>query len=183
MNDASVFSVKKALPNFKALGPKFGKNAARVAEVVRSFDENIIEQLLSEKSYALDKNAIKGSVTLDDVEVVTESRDGLIVQCNGDMSIALDITLTDGLLREGLVREFINRIQNMRKEAGFEVTDRIILSYTATPDLARAIAEHETHIQSETLAVSLGTPFEAHKFSRSWEFSGQSVEIGIEKMH
>jgi isoleucyl-tRNA synthetase len=182
VDDPKIFLLKKAVPNFRTLGPKFGKNASEVAAMVSNFSEDIIEAIEEKKSYSMEVSGIKGSVSLDDFEIVNESRDGFVVQSDGDISIALDTTLTEELIQEGLVREFINRVQTMRKEAGFDVTDRIKLSYSATPGLSEAIEEHNAHIKSETLAVTVGTPFAKCKFSRSWEFSDQSVQVGIEKI-
>ncbi|MDH7516201.1 MAG: DUF5915 domain-containing protein, partial [Bacteroidota bacterium] len=152
----SELVVKRAKPVFKALGPKFGKAAQAVAERIKTFSPQEIETLERTGILRVDIGGNEVAVSRAEVEIVHEDIQGLTIGVDQDLVIALDTKLTDDLVDEGLAREFVNRVQNLRKEKGFEVVDRIAILYR-TPErrLHDAIQRCAPYIQTETLAVKL----------------------------
>jgi len=176
--------VKKAKPVFKNLGPTFGSYVNQVSDIIRGFDTDEIEKLEKGESIRISlDNGKHGEVTLNDVEIISESKHGLVVQTEGDITVALDTKLTEDLVAEGLAREFINRIQNMRKDAGFEVTDRIKIFYEASPALHRAVRKKEDYIKQEVLATEMTEPFKKADFDKSWEIDNEKSQIGIQRIN
>jgi len=174
---------KKAKPVFKNLGPTFGSHVNQVSEIIRGFQAGEIEKLEKGESIRISlDNGKHGEVTVDDIEIVTESRHGLVVQVNGDMTVALYTKLNEDLVAEGLAREFINRIQNMRKEADFDVTDRIEIFYEASQALHRAIRTKEDYIMREVLATEIKDSFQKADFDKSWEIDKEKARIGIQRI-
>ncbi|MBD99419.1 MAG: isoleucine--tRNA ligase [Verrucomicrobia bacterium] len=146
--------VKKIKPDFKKLGPKYGKQMKTVAEAVNQMSQEQITQLEQNGSIALDLSDSSIILDIADVEISSEDIPGWLVATEGKYTVALDIQLNDELLNEGIARELVNRIQNFRKEAGFEVTDKIdvMVSHSSIDD---AINDNKDYICSETLAVKL----------------------------
>jgi len=147
--------VKKIKPNFKTLGPRYGRLMKQIAGVVETFDQADIERIEVEGVYHLSIQDESVELLLSDVDIVTEDIPGWVVANSGNLTVALDITLTGVLREEGIARELINRIQNLRKEKGFDVTDKIRLRIEKNTDLAPAIEHNLAYICSETLAESL----------------------------
>jgi len=152
--DANIL-VKKIKPNFKTLGPKYGKLMKQIAEVVETFDQADIARIETEGIYYLPIRNERVELLLSDVDIATEDIPGWVVANSGNLTVALDITVTEGLREEGIARELINRIQNLRKEKGFDVTDKINVKIEKNTDLAPAIEHNLAYICSETLAGSL----------------------------
>ena len=146
--------VKKIKPDFKKLGPKYGKQMKTVAEAVNQMSQEQITQLEQNGSIALDLSDSSIILDIADVEISSEDIPGWLVATEGKYTVALDIQLNNELLNEGIARELVNRIQNFRKEAGFEVTDKIdvMVSHSSIDD---AINDNKDYICSETLAVKL----------------------------
>jgi isoleucyl-tRNA synthetase len=147
--------VKKIKPNFKTLGPRFGKLMKSIAAVINGFGQQEIQDIETEGSY---KIAIEGQeieILLSDVEIITEDIPGWVVTNLGNLTVALDITITEQLQEEGIARELVNRIQNLRKDNGFEVTDNINLTIEKKNGLISAIENNFAYICSETLAEKL----------------------------
>lgn len=150
ITDTAGFITKKIKPNFKALGPKVGKDMKMVAEVVNNLTQEQLSQFENEG-----KHQITGTnyvIELSDVEIIAEDIPGWQVTNMGNLTVALDVTITDELKQEGLSRELINRIQNLRKELNFEVTDRITVTLQNHNLVAAAVAQNKTYICSEILA-------------------------------
>ena len=148
--------VKKARPVFKAIGPKFGKMVNPIVHRIKSFTKAEIDEMESSGAVTVSVDGQEIVLTRDDVEVIHEDIQGLTIGTDDDLVVALDITLTEELVNEGIAREFVNRIQNLRKEKGFEVVDRIAILYqTSEPQLRDAIEQTAAYIQHETLAVKL----------------------------
>lgn len=147
--------VKKIKPNFKTLGPKYGKLMKQIAGVVETFDQEEIARFETEGVYKFSIQDEKIELLLSDVEIITEDIPGWVVANSGNLTVALDITVTESLREEGIARELINRIQNLRKEKGFDVTDKISVRIEKNTDLAPAIEHNIAYICSETLAGSL----------------------------
>jgi isoleucyl-tRNA synthetase len=147
--------VKKIKPNFKTLGPKYGKLMKQIAGVVETFSQADIARIETEGAYQLSVNGENVELLLSDVEIATEDIPGWVVANSGNLTVALDITVTEGLREEGVARELINRIQNLRKDKGFDVTDKISVRIEKNTDLAPAIEHNLAYICSETLAEAL----------------------------
>lgn len=152
LTDDSGVLVKKIKPNFKTLGPKYGKLMKQLAGAISAIDQEGIKQLEKEGTYEISIADEKYNITTEDVEIMTEDIPGWSVATDGQTTIALDITVTDELKEEGLAREFVNRIQNLRKDMDFEVTDRINLIVQESEDTDNAISRFADYICSETLA-------------------------------
>jgi len=153
--DDSGILVKQIKPNFKTLGPKYGKQMKAIAAKIKSFTQDDINQL--EKTGKIDLNIDDKTITLtkNDVEITTQDIPGWLVVTENGITVALDITITDQLREEGIAREFINRIQNLRKESGLEVTDKIILKIQQHEAINNAILNNKDYICSETLATDI----------------------------
>ena len=183
VEDASKIMQKKALPVFKGLGPKFGSHVNQAVDVIRGFGAEEIGRLEKGETIhiSLDKGK-HGEVGPDNVEIVSEALEGFVVQSDGELIVALDTTLTDDLLAEGFAREFVNRVQQMRKEAGFRVTDRIRVYYDAPSVVREAIESKTTYVLGEVLAVALTDCFREGEFHEDWKIDGQTVRVGVERV-
>ncbi|MDX1285924.1 MAG: DUF5915 domain-containing protein, partial [Draconibacterium sp.] len=155
LTDTAGVIKKKIKPNFKALGPKYGKMMKQIAGAVNQLDQNAISFFESSGEYEIIAGEEKIVLTIDDVEIQTEDIPGWTVATEGQMTIALDINVTEELKQEGIAREFINKIQNLRKESNFEVTDRIKLSVAKHVGYNDAVKNHKDYICAQTLADSL----------------------------
>ena len=146
---------KRIKPNFKTLGPRYGKQMKQIAALTAAFTQERIAAIESAPETVLDVDGQRIVVTPADFEITSEDMPGWLVATEGRLTVALDITLTDALKAEGVARELINRIQNLRKEAGFEVTDRIRVAVEATPLTADALSGFADYIAAQTLAVEV----------------------------
>jgi isoleucyl-tRNA synthetase len=155
MNEDDNILVKEIKPDFKKLGPRFGKQMKAVAAAVNAFDQNDISALEKEGSATLLVDGQEIEIGTDDVLITTKDVPGWLVSSDGDLTVALDFTITDELKDEGIAREFVNRIQNLRKDSGLEVTDRIALQIENHSEIERAIKNNLDYICAETLAGSL----------------------------
>ena len=164
--DSDVLT-KQIKPNFKTLGPKFGKDMKLISGVVNQFSADDIKKIEKDGNYLINE-----SITIDisDVEITSKDIPGCIVATNNGLTVALDITLSDELREEGLAREFINRIQNLRKDSGFEVTDKVKIQVEKNDSLTAAIKNNFAYICDETLAVQLD--FEEHSI-----MNGSEIEL------
>ena len=152
MTSDSGILVKKIKPNFKTLGPKFGQQMKAISQAISQFSSEDISTIEQEESYPLNIGDSEIQIELSDVIITTEDIPGWVVTSMNGNTVALDISLSEGLISEGLAREVINRIQNLRKDQGFEVTDRIEITLSAEEKLATAINNNLNYICSETLA-------------------------------
>jgi isoleucyl-tRNA synthetase len=160
--------VKKIKPDFKALGPRYGKWMKQIAAAIAGFTQEDIVQIESAGRYLLNFDGQEIEVLLSDVEIITEDIPGWVVANQGTTTVALDITITEALREEGIARELVNRIQNLRKDKGFEVTDPIIVKVEEHPEIISAMNNNFNYICSETLAKELKilpTVEEKDKFS------------------
>ncbi len=147
--------VKKIKPNFKALGPKYGKLMKIIAANINQWDAAQIAQLEKDEKLSIEIEDEKVEILLSDVEILTEDIPGWLVSTVGQLTVALDITITDELKQEGIARELINRIQNIRKDKQFDVTDRISVTLEKNKVLELAVKNNYSYICSEILAGSL----------------------------
>jgi len=152
VDDASGLLTKRVKPNFKALGPKFGKQMKDVAAAITDMTPDQLSELEQMGTLLL----ATYSLNLTDVEIVTEDIPGWVVASEGTLTVALDVTVTDELRKEGIARDLVNRIQNLRKDRGFAVTDKISIQLERNNDtLAEAVESNRSYIQQEVQAVSL----------------------------
>ncbi|RTZ02144.1 isoleucine--tRNA ligase [Flavobacterium sp. RSP49] len=155
LDDASGVLIKQIKPNFKALGPRFGKDMGMISKEIQGFSAAQISQLDKEGSLSI---VIAGNtviLTQEDVEITSQDIEGWIVANANGITVALDITISPALKQEGIARELVNRIQNIRKDSGFEVTDKIKVQLKRNGLLEQAILENEAYIKSETLTSEL----------------------------
>ncbi|MBU0763988.1 MAG: class I tRNA ligase family protein, partial [Bacteroidetes bacterium] len=155
LSDASGILVKNIKPDFKVLGPRFGKMMKEIAGIIAGFSQEDISRIESEGKINVATAGGPVEILRDDVEIISQDIPGWLVANEGRLTVALDITVTAQLRQEGIAREFINRIQNIRKENGFDVTDKVnilILKHEAIND---AIESFRDYIGSQTLAVSV----------------------------
>ena len=169
MSSDSGILVKRIKPNFKALGPKYGKDMRLIAGAIAKFSAEDIKELEEKMHYSLLIENQEIVIKLEDVEITTEDIPGWAVASINGNTVALDISISKALQQEGLARELINRIQNLRKDIGLEVTDKIEIQLSASEELTLAINENLNYICSETLAnrieiVELEALEESHYF-------------------
>ncbi|PIF44131.1 isoleucyl-tRNA synthetase [Chryseobacterium sp. 52] len=174
--EASHLIVKQIKPNFKALGPKLGKDMKTVGGEIANFNTDQIATL--EKEGKID---IQGyEITLDDVEISTKDIPGWTVTSDGKITVALDLTLTEELKSEGIAREFINRIQNLRKEKNFELTDRIKISIEENSPFIEDVRKNEEYISSEVLSNKIEIVSSLSNFNEI-EIDEVNFKINVEK--
>ena len=179
--DADIL-VKKIKPNFKTLGPKYGKLMKQIVAAVNKFSAEDIRRIESEGEYMLDIDGNEVLLSLDDVEILTQDIPGWAVTSMGNLTVALDITLTDELIKEGLARELVNRIQNLRKEKGFDVVDKIKVKIEENPQMEQSIKENFDYICSETLSESFDVVSQLDGDSDNIDITNDiSLNIKIEK--
>lgn len=154
VKDTGIF-VKSVKPNFKALGPKVGKNMKALSAAVNAFDQTQINTLESAGSISLDLEGTPFTLEREDVEISTKDIPGWTVASEGNVTVALDITITESLRSEGIARELVNRIQNLRKDSGLEVTDKIELHVEKQSEIESAVVSNKNYICAETLAAEL----------------------------
>ncbi|MCX8057609.1 MAG: isoleucine--tRNA ligase [Ignavibacteria bacterium] len=173
--------IKKAKPNFKSIGPKFGKKVNLVANAIRNLDGNQIKQIESGQNIILQIEGENLEITPSDVEVFGEEIKGWIVESEDGITVSLDTNLTPELIEEGLAREFINRVQNMRKDADFEVSDRISIMVEGSENLQKAISKMKSYIMQETLAEELEFGKCDSGFVQEWKVGSEECKISITK--
>ena len=152
--DAGIL-VKRIKPDFKKLGPKFGKNMKAAAQALTSLEQSQIAQFEKDGKIALTLNGEEAVVELADVEVISEDIPGWLVANDGNITVALDITITDDLRKEGIARELVNRIQNVRKSKDYNITDRIVVKITPDEHVNDAVAQFKDYIAKQVLAVAI----------------------------
>ncbi|MEI6556348.1 MAG: isoleucine--tRNA ligase [Paludibacter sp.] len=147
--------VKKIKPNFKTLGKKYGKQMKEIAEAFGAITSHEISEIERKGEYMLKLASGDVEITTEDVEIITEDMPGWLVANEGKLTVALDITVTDELLREGIARELVNRIQNIRKSSGYEITDKIVIEIESREEIVEAVKEYANYIATQTLANSV----------------------------
>tara|TARA_R110002050_G_scaffold94765_1_gene197083 strand:+ start:70446 stop:73850 length:3405 start_codon:yes stop_codon:yes gene_type:complete len=155
LEDASDILVKQIKPNFKALGPRFGKDMKAIAAVVINFSAEDINKIEQNGSLEIEVNGKKITLERTDVEITSQDIEGWLVANEGSLTVALDVTISEDLRKEGIARELINRIQNLRKDSGFEVTDRIDVTLQKDEHIISAVDANIAYIKSETLTNEL----------------------------
>jgi isoleucyl-tRNA synthetase len=155
LDDASGILVKQIKPNFKTLGPKFGKDMKLIASAVALLNQNDIHKIEQEGEILLQFDNKSITLQLQDVEISSQDIEGWLVASSGPLTVALDISINEDLRKEGIARELVNRIQNLRKESGFEVTDKIDIKLLKNGFVQEAVESNIAYIKTETLAAEL----------------------------
>jgi len=184
VDDTSGILVRRVKPNFKLLGPKFGRQMKEAGAAIMALTQSDIAQFEREGTWNLVLDGTTHTITTDEVEIISEDIPGWLVANEGKLTVALDITVTGELLHEGIAREFVNRIQNIRKESGFEVTDKIRVVIEDLPFVAAAVRKHSDYIASQTLAleITLAASAElASRGARETDIEEQMVKVFVEK--
>ena len=172
VGDGDGLFVKKIKPDFKALGSRYGKRMKDVAAAVAALGQADIARLEREGALTLDTASGEAPITIADVEISMDDIPGKLAASEGRLTVALDVNVTEPLRREGLARELVNRIQNLRKDAGFDVTDKIDVVVERTPDTEAALADFRHYVASQTLARDV---------TLADELSSEAVEVEMDK--
>ena len=186
LDDDSGIVNKSAKANFKKIGPKFGKKVNAVANAIKALTGSEISEIEkgSNISVLVDGDSI--SISKDDVEIISSEIEGWVVESEEGVTVAIDAELTDDLIAEGLAREFVNRIQNMRKDAGYDVTDRIVINYSGSEKIVEAVKAFSDYVSAETLADSIvsakAVNADAPGFKQDWKIGEFECSIKIEKV-
>lgn len=175
----SGFLVKKVKCNFRVMGKKFGKLMKSVAAHMDGLDQDAIALLEQNGSISFDIDGAPVTIDVADVEIISEDIPGWLVSNDGNLTVALEVELTEDLLNEGMARELINRIQNMRKDAGLEITDRIAIKVSPNDSIAKAIANYEDYVKTQVLADSISVEDNA---GTDVEFDDFVVRIQVTKI-
>ena len=155
IEDTTGVITKRIKPNFKTLGPRYGKQMKQISALVAAFSQADIAQLERTDSWTTEIDGVKIEATAADFDITSEDMPGWLVTTEGKLTVAMDITLTDELRKEGLARELVNRIQNIRKDSGFEVTDKIRVTFEKNDALRAAVSAYRDYIATQVLAVEI----------------------------
>ncbi len=175
--DAGVF-VKKVKPNFKALGPKVGRHMKAVKAFVEGMESAAIEEFEAAGSLTFEDQGLPVTISIEDCEVVTEDIPGMLVATGDGLTVALDAEMTHALRNEGLARELVNRVQNLRKSSGLEVVDRINIQIVASEVFQSALAEFIDYVNAEVLADSISYVESAE---HAMDVEGYQISVSIIK--
>ena len=181
LHDASKFVSYKLKPQLKTLGPKYGKLLGAIRNFLDTCDTaEVVATVKAGKTYETELDGSKVEFTLDDLLISSEPAEGFVSESSDGLTVVLDVHITEELMLEGAVRELVSRIQNMRKEAGFEVTDRIILGYKADGISGRVLKEKADEIKSDVLAEEITTAPDG--YVKDFDINGESVTLGVKKI-
>ena len=173
--------VKRIKPNFKTLGKKYGKQMKEIAQVMNTFGKHEISEIENNGTLLLSLPSGDVQLALEDVEIITEDMPGWLVANEGKLTVALDITVTDELLREGIARELVNRIQNIRKSNGYEIIDKILVEIESRDEIDEAVKEYSGYIATQTLANSVLLTTEISN-ATELEFDDYTVNVSVKKV-
>lgn len=183
LDDDSEIVNKTAKANFKSIGPKFGKKVKAAAEIIKNFGKEEIKKLENGENISVEVDGENLTITRDDVEIMSHQIEGWVVESEEGVTVAIDTELNQNLIEEGLAREFVNRVQNMRKDAGFDVTDKIKITFSGSPDLVKAINNFSDYITNETLAEKIiSQQINDGGFRQDWKIADYECSILIEKI-
>jgi len=173
---------KSVKPNFKLLGPKVGKLMGKIAPVIEAFGDDQIKNLEQTGFERINIDGQEFKIQIDEINIQTSSKEGLAVYSDSDITVAIDLELSDELIDEGLARELINRIQNLRKDSGLAVTDRIDIYFENVPDrVSKAIHNKSEYISNETLVVNLLDENDDNLITKEISIAEDSFLIGLKK--
>ena len=179
VTDTTGIVTKKAKPNFKSLGRKAGPKMKQVQEAILAFSQDDIARFDKDKAYQLTIDGAAFDLTTEDIEIISEDIPGWLVANEGPLTVALDVTITEDLRNEGTAREFVNKIQNLRKDKDFQVLDRIKVSVVHEPSLAAALSQYHDYIASEILANKIELVDVLTEFDEI-EFNDATLKINVQ---
>ncbi|ATA75497.1 isoleucine--tRNA ligase [Capnocytophaga sp. H2931] len=180
LEDASGTLVKQIKPNFKTLGPRFGKDMKLVVAQIQNFTQEDVQNIEKNREIIIKLAEKDVTLSIEDVEITTQDIEGWLVASSGGMLVALDIHITDELRKEGIARELVNRIQNIRKDSGFDVTDKINICIQKQKAVEEAVSDNLEYIKSETLTSEL--TFAENVSGEPIEFDDIVTKISVEKV-
>ncbi len=181
-SDVRAFTTYSFKPQLKTVGPRYGKVLNRIREVLKELDGNEAMDILKEKGsldYDLDGTAV--SLREEDLLIEMSNKEGFVEQNDNRITVVLDTNLTEELLEEGYVRELISKIQNMRKEAGFEVMDKIRITLSGNEKLEKYLSANESFVKVETMADEVQYS-SLSGYTREWDINGEKVTLGVERL-
>lgn len=179
-SDNSEFISYKLKPQLKTLGPKYGKLLGKINKFLATCDADaIVATVKGGENYKADLDGDAVEFAMEDLQIFTESKAGFVSESDRGVSVVLDTNLNDELIKEGISREIVSKIQTMRKEAGFEVVDHIKVGFKAT-GLVKEVIESDKSIMSDVLADNLDTNLDG--FTKSWKINGEQIELAVQKI-
>jgi isoleucyl-tRNA synthetase len=182
--DSSELATIQAKPNFKQLGPKLGPLMKKAVPLINGLSDEQIALIASGETVTVEMDGQRVDLTAADIEVVRNPKEGMAVSAEGSLVVGLDTQLNDDLITEGLAREFVNKIQSMRKEMDLEVTQRIRIGYQGDDAIGIAVAKYREYIETETLALSCEVTAGEGDMNTEWELNGHpcllSISVGSE---
>jgi isoleucyl-tRNA synthetase len=177
--DSSALATIQAKPNFKQLGPKLGPLMKQAVPLINSLTDAQIASISAGETVSVELDGKTIELTAADIEVVRNPKEGMAVSAEGSLVVGLDTQLDDDLIAEGLAREFVNKIQSMRKEMELEVTQRIRIGYKGDESIGTAVAEYKTYIEAETLALSCDEQEGGGDKETQWDLNGHACSLSI----
>jgi isoleucyl-tRNA synthetase len=171
-----------AKPNFAKLGPKWGNKASQVAERIKSLSQDELRKFKDQGKLKVELDGASAELAADDAEVSEKEKEGWVVESENEYKVALSTVLTEELRDEGFARELVNKIQNMRKAAGFEVMDRIRAHVKSTDRLNQAVRAFEEYIKKETLALEVSLSDTEGERTEEWDINGEKATISIKRV-
>ncbi len=180
-DSTTAMLVKRVKPNFKKLGPRYGKIMKQLVPLLQEISQNDINTLEKDGVLTFNINGQQIEIHRDDVEIISEDIPGWLVGTSDKITVGLDISITDELRKEGIARELVNRIQNLRKAKDFEITDRISLEISANPMVDEAIRENAEYIKSQVLANNI--QLTSKNLEDKIEIDDQTLTITIKKIN
>jgi isoleucyl-tRNA synthetase len=183
LDDDSGIVSKSAKGNFRSIGPKYGKKVNLVANAIKTLGNEEIKSLEKGIEITINFNGENFTISKEDVEIISSEITGWVVENEEGVTAAIDTELNDELIAEGLAREFVNRVQNMRKDAGYNVIDKININFTGSPEIMQAVLSHKVYITNETLAEKLlNNNYFNNCFKQDWKINDFDCTICIEKV-
>ena len=180
-NTAGIL-VKRIKPDFKKLGPRYGKIMKALAAAIQQMSQEDINAFEKAGTFTLQVDGQDAVLERTDVEIISEDIPGWLVANEGRLTVALDITVTDELKKEGLARELVNRIQNLRKSSGFDITDKVNITIASSPEMDGAVTAYKDYITSQVLANSLTITTEPIADATVLDFEDFTLSVKVEKI-
>ncbi len=180
-NTAGIL-VKRIKPDFKKLGPRYGKIMKALAAAIQQMSQDDINAFEKAGTFTLQVDGQEAVLERADVEIISEDIPGWLVANEGRLTVALDITVTDELKKEGLARELVNRIQNLRKSSGFEITDKVNITLASSAEMDGAVESYQEYIKSQVLANNLVVTAEPISDATSLDFEDFTLAVKVEKI-
>jgi isoleucyl-tRNA synthetase len=182
LDDPGTYVEYRVKADFSKLGKRFGKNMKQAARSLEALDAGSVKSLLSKGEISMELAGEKQIITREEVQILQETAEGFAAGADGDLTVILDTRLTPELIKEGMARELVNRIQNFRKESGFEVSDRIKLSFRAPEEVSVVLREFGEHICVETLAELLEEGEKDWQCKTSFKTGEHSIELWMKRL-